>query len=166
MASFTDKSGKAWRLDLTVATIKRVRSLTDVDLLDDNYGEVLVDLGRDVIKLVDVLFAIVQPQATEADITDEQFGEALFGDAIDKATEAFIDSVIEFFPSEKKRQALRVMWSNVRSAINEGEAELLKVVESEEMTRANEATVEKMKAELWTVVGSMSGGKSTSSPAS
>ena len=165
MPSFTDKAGHVWRLDLNITTIKRVKSLTGVDLLSDDYAETLVELGRDVIKLVDVLFAIAQPQTEAAGITGEQFGEGLAGDIINDATDAFINALIEFFPSEKKRRAFRAIWDKTQTAIDAGERELIAVIESEQMANMNRATVEKMKAELWEIVGgSTSGAKSSSSP--
>ena len=162
MPSFTDKAGQVWRLDLNITTIKRVKSLTDVDLLSDDYADTLVDLGRDVVKLVDVLFAIVKPQTESAGITDEQFGEGLAGDVINDATDAFIGALIEFFPSEKKRRAFRVIWEKTQKAIDAGEQELITVIESEQMEQMNQATVDKMKEQLWDIVGgSVSGAKST-----
>jgi len=167
MPSFTDNQGRAWRLDLNITAIKRVKSLTDVDLLGDDYADTLVELGQDIVKLVDVLYAIAKPQADALEITDESFGEGLFGDSINDATNAFITSLVEFFPSEKKRRAFRAIWQKTQIAIETGETELIKVIESEEMARMQTATIDKMKSDLWQIVGgSTSGGKSTSSPES
>jgi len=159
MPSFTDNQGRAWRLDLNITAIKRVKSLTEVDLLDDAYGDTLVELGQDVIKLVDCLYAIVKPQADALSVTDEDFGEALAGDVINDATNSFIASLVEFFPSEKKRQAFRAIWEKTQEAVETGEEELIKVIESEEMAKMNQATVDRMKAELWQVVGGSTSGE-------
>jgi hypothetical protein len=65
MHKFTDRNGKEWVLDITVSTVKRVRSLTGVDLMGMAGGDVLDQLGRDPVLLVDVLYAICKPQADE-----------------------------------------------------------------------------------------------------
>ncbi len=114
MKSFTDNTGRAWMLAVTVGTIKRVRALCGVDLANiitleagkQPKVDLLERLASDPVLLVDVLYAVCKPEADAKNITDEEFGRAMAGDAIELATAALLDEVIDFFP-EAKRQVFR-----------------------------------------------------------
>ena len=121
MKTFTDNKGRTWTLEVTVATVKRVRGLCKVDLnsiveLDKNNkpsAELLERLSSDPVLLVDVLYAVCKPQADKLGITDEDFGEAMAGDAIEHATTSLLEEVIDFFP-EAKRLVMRKILSASR----------------------------------------------------
>jgi hypothetical protein len=110
MHTFKDQStpgspdGRVWTVQITVATIKRVQALCNVNLLDvlDSKSHLLEKLSTDPILLCDVLYAICQQQAESASITDEQFGQALAGDVIDHATTALLQELADFFPAAKR----------------------------------------------------------------
>ncbi len=103
MTAFTDACGRSWSVDITVATLKRIRTLTGTDLLEAAGGTLLDRLVADPVLLGDVLYACVKPQADERKLTDEDFGRALAGDAIDAATTALIEAFVAFFPSPRRR---------------------------------------------------------------
>jgi len=120
MKSFTDNLGRTWTLVVNVATLKRVRALCGVDLnaiieVEDGKPEtrLLEKLSTNPVLLVDVLFAVCQPECDRKQITDEDFGSAMAGDAIDLATSALLDEIIDFFPAAK-RQAFRKILSATR----------------------------------------------------
>ena len=97
--------------------MKRVRNLIDVDLmeclLDQNS---LIDrMAIDPVLLVDVLYCVCKPQADEAGITDEEFGSAMGGDAIDHATSAFLEALVDFFP--KPRREILERGIQIRQAV-------------------------------------------------
>ena len=109
MKTFTDNTGRTWTLSVTVGTIKRVRALCGVDLANiitmesgktPNVG-LLERLAADPVLLVDVLFAVCKPEADAKGITDEEFGRAMAGDAIELAATALLDEIIDFFPEAK-----------------------------------------------------------------
>ena len=122
MRSFTDNKGRTWSLEVTVATVKRVRALCKVDLysiveLDKNNkpsAELLERLSSDPVLLVDVLFAVCKPQADKLGITDEDFGEAMAGDAIEHATNALLEEIIDFFPEAKRVVMQRILSASRR----------------------------------------------------
>jgi hypothetical protein len=103
MPSYTDAHGRAWSVEITVATLKRVRALAGVDLLEAAGGSLLDRLVADPVLLADVLYAVVKPQADERKLTDEDVGRGLTGDAIDHATSALLDAFVAFFPSPRRR---------------------------------------------------------------
>ena len=122
MKSFTDNKGRTWTLEVTVATVKRVRALCKVDLysiveLDKNNkpsAELLERLSSDPVLLVDVLYAVCKPQADKLGITDEDFGEAMAGDAIEYATNALLEEIIDFFPEAKRVVMQRILSASRR----------------------------------------------------
>lgn len=99
MKTFTDSAGRTWTLAMNVAAAKRVKGLLGVDLLQLEAGSppLITRLGTDVILLCDVLYALVAPQAETSGVSDEQFGQALGGDAILAAQRAFWEELVDFF---------------------------------------------------------------------
>jgi len=136
MKSFTDNTGRTWTLSVTVGTIKRVRALCDVDLaniISIDAGstprvDLLERLGRDPVLLVDVLYAVVKPEADAKDISDEEFGRAMAGDAIEIATTALLDEIIDFFP-ETKRKVFRKILDATRRFESKGKAALQQLLD-------------------------------------
>ena len=100
MQSFTDTTGRAWCVSVTVATVRRVKQLLNIDLLQValDEGKLLTRLADDPVFLVDVLYAVCKDQADAAAITDEDFGRAMAGDVIGAATQALLESLADFFP--------------------------------------------------------------------
>ena len=88
MKTFTDNTGRTWTLSVTVGTIKRV---------------------ADPVLLVDVLFAVCKPEADAKGITDEEFGRAMAGDAIELAATALLDEIIDFFPEAKRKVFRKIL---------------------------------------------------------
>ena len=121
MKTFTDNTGRTWTLVVNVATIKRVRALCDVDLNSiievdkDNQPstKLLERLSSDPVLLVDVLYAVCKPECDRLNVTDDDFGAAMAGDAIEQATSALLDEIIDFFPAQK-RQAFKKVLSATR----------------------------------------------------
>ena len=121
MKSFTDNAGRVWMLAVNVGAIKRVRALCGVDLnsiieLDEKNkptAKLLERLSTDPVLLVDVLYAVCKPECDSKNVSDEEFGAAMAGDAIDLATSALLDEIIDFFP-EAKRLAFKKILSATR----------------------------------------------------
>ena len=57
----------------------------------------------DPILLCDVLYVVCKPQADDQGVTDEEFGRAMAGDAIDEGTTALLEELVDFFPQAKRR---------------------------------------------------------------
>lgn len=115
MRTFSDTQGRQWSVDLNIGAIKRVKSLVGVDLLQTKDGQLLISLADDPVKLADVLFAIVQPQAQSRGVSDEDFGAALGGDTIRLATEAFVEELIDFFLKFQPTigRTLQMLWTKL-----------------------------------------------------
>ncbi|WP_442511649.1 hypothetical protein SH528x_003334 [Novipirellula sp. SH528] len=103
MQKFIDRRGRVWIVDIDNTTLRRVKALTDVRLLDAIDGDLITQLSSDPLLLGDVLFAICKPQADQQDVDDEAFAEGLAGDAIDEACKAVVDALIAYFPESRRR---------------------------------------------------------------
>ena len=137
MHSFVDKNNRAWSVVVNIATVKRVRALCEVNLLElitvDDDGKanssVLDKLSEDSCLLVDVIYAVCRPEADVLGVTDKEFGESFDGDCIEKATDALLDEVIDFFP-EAKRKVFRKILDATRKFQREAEQKIKTFVES------------------------------------
>jgi hypothetical protein len=110
---FKDSHGRAWLVQVTVGTVSDVRAALGVDLVDVG-GEIFQRLQNDPILLCDVLYLVCKEQADAQAISDVDFGRAMGGDAIDEATDALLEALINFFP-RSRRDAIRAAWARVRT---------------------------------------------------
>jgi len=109
MHTFTDNAGRTWAITINVAAIKRVRGMLNVDLyklVDDGFKP-LGELIADPVQLADVLYCLCKDEADARNVSDEDFGRALYGDAITLAAEAFVEELIDFFPDARAREGMR-----------------------------------------------------------
>jgi len=106
MKTFKDNEGRTWTVAVNIATVKRVKTLLGVNLLDAIEGKLIENLAIDPVLLCDVIYAVCKPDADRNNITDEEFGRAMAGDVIEHATVAFLEELVDFFP-EAKRLVLR-----------------------------------------------------------
>ena len=142
MKVFKDTNGQDWQIILNVLQMKRVRAALGIDLVNvitlDKDGAVKVDLidriANDPCLLVDILWVIVQDQAKSIGVTDEQFGTALVGDAIERATAAFLDELVDFFPGAR-RLFLKKAVDLARKYAGEWTTVLAKALESPELEK-------------------------------
>lgn len=107
-AAFTDTRGRRWRTDLNVAKVKAVKADAGVDLLDLDSG-LPTQLRENPVLLVDALWVVVRDQAEPMGVDDEDFGRGLGGDALDSATTALMQGLIDFFPSSRRPLLLKVL---------------------------------------------------------
>jgi hypothetical protein len=108
MRTFNDNAGRTWTIAINVAAIKRVRGLLNIDLyklVDDGFRP-LGELVSDPVRLADVLYCLCKDEADARHVSDEDFGRALYGDAITLAADAFVEELIDFFPDARTRASL------------------------------------------------------------
>lgn len=107
MKTFTDNAGRNWTIAINVDAIKRVRGLLDIDLLEIVEGKLIEKLIRDPVLLCDVVYAVCKPEADAKGVSDEEFGRAMAGDAIELATKALLEDLVGFSPSPRDRANLQ-----------------------------------------------------------
>ena len=105
MKTFHDNAGRTWSVSINATSIKRVKSLLDVNLLDAIEGKLVEQLISDPVLLVDVLYVLCKPEADAKNLSDEDFGLAMAGDAIEHGTTCLLEELVDFFP-QAKRQVL------------------------------------------------------------
>ena len=103
MQKFVDRKSNVWVVDIDATTLRRVKSIAGVNLLEFVEGDLVERLSHDFLLLVDVLYAVCKPQADQHGISDEEFGEGLAGDVIEEATRALLEGLVAFFPEPRRR---------------------------------------------------------------
>lgn len=100
MASFKDADSREWKLRLTVGLLGDVRRDAGIDLgaAIKSPKDLAAILYADPADLVKVLWVLVEFQAKEANVSPEEFGHAFDGSAIERAGEALLEAVADFFP--------------------------------------------------------------------
>ena len=109
MKTFTDNAARAWTIQVNVDALKRVKSLLDVDLMEAVDGKLLQRMLDEPVLLCDIIYALCKPQADAASVTDEDFGRAMAGDAIDNATQALLEELVDFFPQRRRALLTKVL---------------------------------------------------------
>ncbi len=110
MQSFSDNAGNVWHVVINVSGVKRVRSMLGVDipsLIDDQGSERLAKLLGDPVSLVDVIYVLCRDQMDAKGVTDEKFGNAMAGDSLQGATDAFLAAFSDFFQDPRTRAGIK-----------------------------------------------------------
>ena len=142
MKTFKDNAGRDWTIAVNVASIKRLRDTLEVDLMGVIEGDLLQRLYADPVLLVDVVYVLCKPRADELDVTDEQFGQAMGGDAIELATAALVDEIIDFFPNRRDRERARKVLAKFTTAMERAQDALDLRVDSPRLQRELDSIVE------------------------
>lgn len=103
MKTFADNAGRNWTVQINVDAIKRVRDLVSANLLEVVEGKLLDRLVSDPVLLCDVIYAVCKPEADTKNVSDVDFGRAMAGDAIDAATTALLEELVDFFPQGRRK---------------------------------------------------------------
>lgn len=107
--TFTDATGQTWSVVVTVDTLRRVRQLAGVDLMEAISGTLLDRLATDPVLLVDVIAAVCRPQMVTRSTTDESFAQAMVGDTLDAAAQALLQGLADFSPSPTRRVLMKLL---------------------------------------------------------
>jgi len=166
MKTFVDNAGRTWTVAINVDAIKRVRDLVDVNLLEVIEGKLLERLIGDPVLLCDVIYSVCKPEAdakSAGGVTDTDFGRAMAGDAIDGATTALLEDLVDFFPQGRRRvlaKALAKLRKFETAALSAVEVRL----DSPELERRMAADLAALETEPPTLPGNSSGSAPESSP--
>lgn len=159
MAKFTDGNRNEWIVFVDVPTIERVQQRLDgfrVDQIFDDDMKGLLALVADPVKLVRLLWIVVEEQAEKAKVSPEQFGRALHGDALEDALTALQEAVADFTP-RRRRAVLKALAAKSVDVADKTAALALTEVAAIDP----EKVIEEMKAR-----GRTRSGSATNSPAS
>ena len=168
MSMFKDKDGREFLLSVNITTVKRVRTLLGVDLLNISEGDppLVMRLGTDPVLLVDVVYALIKPELDAANITDEQFGINLGGEGYPQAEKAFWDELEAFFRGLRRLDLVSVLDKSkvaIRTMVDVGREEVEAEDVAAKVRQGMRDLVNSMKAR--TATARTSGNSSTISPA-
>ncbi|MCL2641115.1 MAG: hypothetical protein FWD53_09750 [Phycisphaerales bacterium] len=162
MKTFVDNAGRTWTVSINVDTVKRVRDLAEVNLLEVIEGKLLERLIGDPVLLCDVIYSVCKPEADAKSISDVDFGRAMAGDAIDGATTALLEDLVDFFPQGRRRvlaKALAKLRKFETAALQTVETRL----ESPELERQMQAALAEIESGEQILPGNLSGSARESS---
>lgn len=110
MKPFQTSDGASYEIAVNVATVKRVRDLTGVNLLGLVGDQKAVgDLFADDVKFCEVLCALVRPQLDASGKSDDDFFAAINGDVIETAAEALLAEIVNFFQEPRRTLLAKAM---------------------------------------------------------
>lgn len=171
MKTFADNAARTWAITVNVAAVKRVRELLQVNLLEiaDQKAKLLERLVDDPCLLCDILFCLIKPEADAKNITDEDFGRALAGDALGAATDALLGEIADFFP-KGRREILQKILGKLTALQDKATSLALVKLDDPALDRQMEAELKAAMDALTGPTGSTSGAgslpeSSASSPA-
>lgn len=116
MRSFRDNKGRVWRVEINVWQVSVVKQTLGLSLylaFTDGY-RVYNEIVSDPCTLVNVLYTLCQDQAEKAGVSQEDFGRAMAGSAIQEAQRAFSEELVDFFPDAATRDAARHILKTAR----------------------------------------------------
>ena len=152
MKTFKDNAGRSWTITVNVDAIKRVRSLLDVNLMEAVEGKLLEQLVSDPVLLCDIIYVLCKPEADTQQVSDEDFGRSMAGDAVEHATTALLEELVEFFPLPKRRLLTKAL-----DKLKTLEAKALEVAEKRLDSPELEAEMEAALKELGASSGNLQG---------
>lgn len=106
MRTFKDSLGRDWIIEVNYSAKQRVKAACDLDLFD---LAVFQKIGADPTLLIDVIFGLCKPEIEKRGVTAEQFVDSLVGDAIEQASDALLQEIIDFFPSSRRTTLRKVL---------------------------------------------------------
>ncbi|MDR1492731.1 MAG: hypothetical protein LBT05_08420 [Planctomycetaceae bacterium] len=104
--TFTDTKNRTWTPEINLFTAARLKRNINVDIDNpENLSAAFIDLQT----LADFLFISVEDQAVKAGVSSEDFGRSLSGDVLERAKDALVIAVSDFFGETPKRTAFMEM---------------------------------------------------------
>lgn len=115
MARFKDNLDDEWDLVLTVGILGKLRTEAGLDLRAADAGQQVAGLDPYSEQFGRILWLLVEKQAAERNIEPDDFPFRLDGNALEGATEALVDALIDFFPNARSRQIARAKLPELRA---------------------------------------------------
>ena len=140
MATFSDRTGKPWAVNLGVGTLLRVQERVpgpegktgprhgfDLMSIVDKDAKGLDALATDLALLASVIYAICQPEIDAEGLSIDDFFDRLDGAACEAATLAIMDAIADFSTGSKKMVLKRTI-REARTAMEKADAEVEKAL--------------------------------------
>ncbi len=110
MAQFKDKNGEEWQINIDARKIQRIRADCDKNFLlnDSAQDSTYRRMQDDEVILCVVIYLLCEKQRESRATSDADFYANLDGDAIDNATEALLETILNF-TRKKKRKVMKAV---------------------------------------------------------
>ena len=108
--------------------MRRVRDQTSYDLAEMFTKDGLLRLHGDVYLMVDVLWALCEPQAAGRQVDQYDFARRLVGNAIEEAADALLQAGLNFLPPAR-RTTTEAMMRKLKTVGQEIEQQIRREVE-------------------------------------
>jgi hypothetical protein len=178
MARFKDNAGAEWSIELNFGELLRIRQRSGLCLINLSAEERKADQARqdaeklagDLPLFVNLLFAVIEPQAIARGIDDVGFAQLLDGGVLTEAMDALQEALLVFTLSpaqkERGRQASAKRSELIRQKLEAGQEKLMQALESPAAPDLKQLQAE-LDAVAQTIVGdgSASGNSAANSPA-
>ena len=134
MQSFKDKSGKTWSFDLNIASWRRVKSETGIDLADltPSDGKTMLDKLADPVTLMEVLYVLCVPAADRHDIKGEDFMSGMSMQTVESAADALLEEIANFSLPATRNLLMRLLKSS-KKFVEKRNEQLEQALASQEM---------------------------------
>ena len=76
----------------------------------------------DAILVIDMIYLCCEKQCIDRGITDEEFGESLYGDCIVDAQKGFVEALHDFFPQGVTKLMLEIVldnWTKIEKTVSD-----------------------------------------------
>lgn len=116
MAVFTDRNKHQLTVNLTVGAIRKVRSETGIDLgssLTDEKALASLMFGSPD-RLVSILYVL-----TGSTADPDEFADAFDGPTLERATDALLQAIADFFPRSRIAAAIREKMSEMLNEMDQ-----------------------------------------------
>ena len=134
MQSFKDKSGKAWSFDLNIASWRRVKSETGIDLADltPSDGKTMLDKLADPVTLMEVLYVLCVPASERQNIKGEDFMSGMSMQTVEAAADALLEEIANFSLPATRNLLMRLLKSS-KKFVEKRNEQLEQALASQEM---------------------------------
>lgn len=110
-----DTKGREWSFRFTALTVRDIVTATGLDSKAlTGEKSLLVQVGQDEALLLQCLWITIKPQAAKLGVTEEEWLESLDNDAIQSATEEWMQAYINFSHPARRDLLNRTMMATKR----------------------------------------------------
>lgn len=161
MGKWTDKKGREWPLEITLAVVRRIKTQEKVNLLDPKQ---LSEFTGDELRLADLMLYAWRPRAEAMEVSEDEFYEQL-DESYEEARDVLIGELADFFQKRGKKALARFL----RTAIRTTESQQTRIdtrLDQNTVDRVLQKTHDRAFDELETKLMQILGDESENSPPS
>jgi hypothetical protein len=138
-ATFTDKAGREWTLELDYLKLREIRSNTGLDFGEaEKVAKYFAEMLASDTLALQVIWLTLSDRT--AGVSEDEFLKAMDGERLEAAREAFLAAVLNFIPPLKKRmveEGAVVLMKRYKEAIHQVTTTIREVTDLTTQTALN-----------------------------